>query len=157
MHISCSLGDHPVQVEKMLPTEDTPAISLSYLYHRSIPIGPAQSHLLRPQNVPEYRKGFYEVSLHYWRDQSLTPSTLQTLSKKQTKNVAISCWCVFFNIIGAGVLQVAMLLAFYIYVCYIWPVPTEPKFLTEYWNYPIKRKKICPEISITSLLSLPHT
>lgn len=41
----------------------------------------------------------------------------------------------FFYFKGAEALQVAMLFAFYIYACYIWPVPTEPKSLVEYWNY----------------------
>lgn len=49
------------------------------------PTGPAQSHLLGPQDVPDYRKGFYEVSLHYGREQSLTPSPLQALSKQHIK------------------------------------------------------------------------
>lgn len=106
---------------------------------------PAQSHLLGSQDAPDYRKGFYEVSLYYWREQSLTPPPLQTLSKKHTKNAAISYWCVWFvfcNFKGAEALHLAMLLVFFIYVCYIWPVPTEPKSLTEYWNYLIK-KEVC--------------
>lgn len=75
-----------------------PATPLSQLHHSSTPTAPAQSHLLGPHDVPDYRKGFYEVSLHYWREQSLTLSPLQTLSKKHTINAAISCWCVWFFI-----------------------------------------------------------
>lgn len=61
--------------------------SLSQLYHRSTPIGPAQSHLLGPQDVPDYRKGFYEVSTLLKRAAShtLTPSLSQkgTLKMQQ--------------------------------------------------------------------------
>lgn len=121
----------------------------SYSCNLTFPAIPQEhSHRLCPEPPPSttgctrlLKRFLWSLSC-YWREQSLTPSPIQTLSKLHTKNAAISCWCAcFLYIIGAEVLQVAMLLAFCIYACYIWPVPTELKSLTEYWNYPIKKKK----------------